>query len=263
MNATAWVALVGIVSTLIVGLTAPYIAEQMRRKSARAERLMTERIALYGELVTVIQETTTALMDQAELRGATAPRPSQIEAQDRLYYRARVLGGRGVRAAMHHYNSRTADFTKLITSDYDWASDQQDLVDTIASGIDAVAAAFAAVEEAIREELGNTETAQWTGRLTAQAHRVWAWIVRDAGPAVAKAAKWLTAQARRVWAWIVRRLGLGLDDVAQRTGVERTGGPSRSASGAEPGETAEMISSQAESTAGATSDAQTSATSEA
>lgn len=49
MDATAWVALAGIAGTLVGAIGAPVFAERVRRQGVRDERLMTERLAVYGD----------------------------------------------------------------------------------------------------------------------------------------------------------------------------------------------------------------------
>ena len=63
MDATAWVAIAGILGTLL----SPIVAERMRRRSERQMRLHDERVTTYGELLAAVSQLTENAMTRAAI----------------------------------------------------------------------------------------------------------------------------------------------------------------------------------------------------
>jgi hypothetical protein len=112
VDATAWVAIAGIAGTLVGALLAPIIAEKMRRKSARLERMAGERLEVYAELLRV-----TARIADNMLGWKAAPRAelkeTDTEEFDRLTSRLHVVGSKDVYDKFEDLRSKLGPFYGL------------------------------------------------------------------------------------------------------------------------------------------------------
>lgn len=113
VDATAWVAFAGILGTLAAALLGPFVAEQMRRKSARLERLVVVRIDLYADLL----RATARLVDNAATWSALPLadlEETDNEELNRLIGRVRAVASEQVYKSYQKLASRVHEFNRLL-----------------------------------------------------------------------------------------------------------------------------------------------------
>ncbi len=90
MDATAWVAVAGIIGTFASGIAGPALIERMRRESTRIEQVRAQRLAVYADLLKV----TARLADNALTWSAIPPadlKETDSDELDAVISRARVV----------------------------------------------------------------------------------------------------------------------------------------------------------------------------
>lgn len=93
MDETAWVAIAGILGTLL----APIVGERMRHKSERQMRLHDERVSTYGELLAAVSRLVENAVTRATFPLADDLSETDVEAFRRLVGRVSVVAGEDVR----------------------------------------------------------------------------------------------------------------------------------------------------------------------
>lgn len=110
MDATAWVAVAGIVGTVL----APLVLERMRRESARREHLLAHRTGAYADLLRV----TAKLVDNAA-QWAFTPTADLTQTDDEelnaIVARVRVVGSPRLFDKLKEFESETHKFNRLFS----------------------------------------------------------------------------------------------------------------------------------------------------
>ncbi|NKZ84748.1 hypothetical protein GS982_21480, partial [Rhodococcus hoagii] len=95
VDATAWVAVAGIIGTFASGIAGPALIERMRRESTRIEQVRAQRLAVYADLLKV----TARLADNALTWSAIPPadlKETDSDELDAVISRARVVASENV-----------------------------------------------------------------------------------------------------------------------------------------------------------------------
>jgi hypothetical protein len=93
VDETAWVAIAGILGTLL----SPMVGERMRRRSELQMRLHDERVSTYGELLAAVSRLTENAVTRASLPLADNLSEPDDDAFRRLVGRVTVVAGKDVR----------------------------------------------------------------------------------------------------------------------------------------------------------------------
>lgn len=110
MDTTAWVAIAGIAGTFL----APLATERMRRKSARTDRLLTERIRLYADLLRVTARASDNAMMWSSIPLADLQETDEDEL-DRILSLARVVASKKVYTHLTGLWRQASDFNRQLT----------------------------------------------------------------------------------------------------------------------------------------------------
>lgn len=109
MDATGWVSIAGLITTLTAALVAPWLAERMRRESTRRELIVAARLDTYVDLLRVTARLagnagTWSALPLADL--------SEINTDelDRIVARIRVVASQNVYTCLDHIRHLSAQF---------------------------------------------------------------------------------------------------------------------------------------------------------
>jgi hypothetical protein len=154
VDAVAWVAVAGIAGTLLGAIGAPVIAERMRRRSARDDRLLTERMAVYIDLIRQVSRMTDHLDIKVSDGTQTTTLEELRQAINHAIDRASVIGSTDVDNAMAGYWEAVDALAAYNPTAGPSASEL----------LRGVVAAQAAIRDSIRAELGSDRSRRWFGR---------------------------------------------------------------------------------------------------
>jgi hypothetical protein len=144
VDAVTWVAVAGIGGTLLGSLGAPVITERLRRRSARVERLTTERIAVYAEYVHEVARFVDAATAQITDQLPHARDVALSDAGHRAFNRVLVVGSNTVVRLASSFEAAAGAYNAALGAVDHAAPDRLDELKTGAN----------ALMLAIREELG-------------------------------------------------------------------------------------------------------------
>jgi hypothetical protein len=145
VDTTVWLALAGIGGTLLAALVAPAINERMRRRSAREERLLTEKIAIYTNISFEVRRAH-AYMSERMVGRTPPPVPEDWQEQiGRMQAQTAVVASKTVRDATSEFFRLTEEIASALQGDTDTASPPS---------IEALTDAAGNVDHAMRIELG-------------------------------------------------------------------------------------------------------------
>jgi hypothetical protein len=144
MDAVTWVAIAGVCGTLLGALGAPIITERLRRRSARDERLMNERIAAYAEYVHEVARFVDDANAQVAGQLRSARDAALMEAGHRVFNRVLVVGSNTVVRLGSSFEAAAGALNAAVGTVEQAAPDR----------LDELKAAANALMLAIREELG-------------------------------------------------------------------------------------------------------------
>ncbi len=113
MDAATWAPTVVAVVAIIASFLSPLVTERMRRMSAREERLLTERLSVYGELLEAVGRIADNAQTWAAVPQASLDEPGQDEL-GRIDARVRVLGSEQVRADTEHFRIASIRFAQSL-----------------------------------------------------------------------------------------------------------------------------------------------------
>jgi hypothetical protein len=159
VNATVWVAVAGILGTLL----APLLAERVRRNSTRAEQLRAERLRVYADLLRV----TAVLADNASTWSAIPLadlKETDDEELDRVFSEARVVASKPVYERLRELSRLATEFNRQLfwakvqhqkVRDKDQVDDAESIVQRMSLGDVAgkMVRAHKQIEAAIRKEM--------------------------------------------------------------------------------------------------------------
>lgn len=113
MDATAWVSVAGLVTTLAAALLTPLLAERMRRESARREQLGTARLETYAELLRVTDRLVGNAKTWSAIPLADLEEIDNAELE-RLVARLRVVASDGVYKRLDQIISLAGQFNRAL-----------------------------------------------------------------------------------------------------------------------------------------------------
>jgi len=149
MSETDWLGIIAVAGFLGT-LLAPIIAERMRRRSARDDRLMTERTAAYTDVMFEV----VGIYARQRIREDGVQIVEDVDALavrlDRVMSRAEIIASRTVASALR-------DYIDAVVALRTWVSDNPDATEAQYEGspVAAVEKAYQHVRDAIRAEVGS------------------------------------------------------------------------------------------------------------
>ena len=96
MDATAWVAIAGIIGTLAGALFAPFAGEIARRKSARKERLLDQRLEAYADVLRVGHRFVHNAIALAALHDVTTIKEPDDDSMNHLVGHVKLVASKDV-----------------------------------------------------------------------------------------------------------------------------------------------------------------------
>lgn len=113
MDATAWVGIAGLVTTLAAALVAPWLAERMRRESARREQIIAARLDIYADLLRVTARLADNAMTWSALPLADLKETDNDEL-DRVVARLRVVASHDVHTCLDQVSRLAGQFNRRL-----------------------------------------------------------------------------------------------------------------------------------------------------